>query len=191
MERQKKLNTETKGPHETHNGPSKRLSRPHIHLLPFLLTFLIMFGLWVILSGKFDTFHLSLGLISCLIVAYLSNDLLFDPHGAKLFSATWIRFPLYIPWLLYQIFLANLHVLYLTFHPRMMELIDPKIIKFRSKLKTDLSLVTFANSITLTPGTITVYVSMDGDFSVHAIDKKSTEALPGEMEERIAKAFGE
>jgi multicomponent Na+:H+ antiporter subunit E len=73
----------------------------------------------------------------------------------------------------------------------MIELIDPKVFKFKSKLKSDISLVTFANSITLTPGTITVYVSMDGQFSVHAIDKKSSEGLPGEMEERIARTFGE
>lgn len=92
---------------------------------------------------------------------------------------------------MYQIFLANLHVLYLTFHPKMMDLIDPRIIKFRSKLQGDLSRVTFANSITLTPGTITVYVTLDGNFSVHAIDKKSREGLPGEMEKRIARAFGE
>ncbi len=103
----------------------------------------------------------------------------------------WLRFIKYIPWLLYQIFLANIHVLYLTFHPRMMELIDPRIIKFKSKLKSDMSLVTFANSITLTPGTITVYVSIDGDFKVHAIDKASGDPLPGEMEEQIGKAFGE
>jgi multicomponent Na+:H+ antiporter subunit E len=73
----------------------------------------------------------------------------------------------------------------------MLDLIDPEIIRFKSKLNQDLSLVTFANSITLTPGTITVYVTMDGVFSVHAIDKKSSEGLPGEMEERIARAFGE
>lgn len=73
----------------------------------------------------------------------------------------------------------------------MMERIDPKIIRFRSKLQKDFALVTFANSITLTPGTITVYVSTYGDFSVHAIDEKSRESLPGDMEERIAKAFNE
>ena len=182
---------EFKRPNDANDAHTPSRSRPRIHIFPFLLTFLIMFGLWIILSGKFDAFHLSLGLISCLIVAYLSGDLLFDSLKLKTFLGSCIRFVLYIPWLLYQIFLANLHVLYLTFHPRMMDLIDPKIIKFRSKLKKDLSLVTFANSITLTPGTITVYLSMDGDFSVHAIDKKSREGLPGEMEVRIAKAFGE
>jgi len=160
-------------------------------IFPFLATFIALFGTWIILSGKFDALHLILGLLSCALVAYISNDLLF-PEGKPqgLFLSVY-RFLIYVPWLLYQIWLANLHVLYLTFHPRMMELIDPHIIRFQSKLTKDLSLVTFANSITLTPGTITVSVSVDGDFKVHAIDKISAEALPGEMEERVAKAFGE
>jgi len=150
-----------------------------------------MFFLWILLSGKFDLFHLSLGIISCAIVAFFSGDLLFDSPKLAGLPTAWIRFVRYIPWLIYQIFLANLHLIYLSFHPRMMDLIDPQIFRFKSKLKSDLSLVTFANSITLTPGTITVYVSLDGDFSVHAIDRQSMEPLPGEMEERIARAFGE
>ncbi len=158
---------------------------------PFLLTFLIMFIFWILLSGKFDLFHLSLGIISCFIVAFFSGDLLFPELKTKGLLRSWIRFIRYIPWLLYQIFLANLNLLYLTFHPRMMDLIDPRIIKFKSRLQNDLSLVTFANSITLTPGTITVYTSIDGDFKVHAIDKRSREGLPGEMENRIVKVFGE
>ena len=162
-----------------------------IKIIPFLLTFFIMFGLWILLSGRFDSFHLTLGVISCFIIAYFSGDLLFESSNVKGSFDLGIRFTKYIPWLLYQIFLSNLHVLYLTFHPKMMDLIDPKVFRFRSRLTSDLSLVTFANSITLTPGTITVYVSMDGAFSVHAIDQKSREGLPGEMEERIARVFGE
>ncbi|MBK5099628.1 MAG: Na+/H+ antiporter subunit E [Desulfobacteraceae bacterium] len=150
-----------------------------------------MFVVWIILSGKFDIFHLSLGLISCAIVSYLSSDLLFSSPQIKGFLSQSVQFVRYIPWLMVEIFKANLHVTYLVFHPRMMELIDPRIIKFRSELKGDLALVTFANSITLTPGTITVSVSVDGDFKVHAIDKASGDPLPGEMEARIAKAFGE
>jgi len=160
-------------------------------LFSHAMTFFILFCLWIILSGKFDLFHLSMGVISCLLVTLFSKDLLFpEPRTAGSFG-TCIRFIRYIPWLLYQIFVANLRVLYLTFHPKMMDLIDPQIFRFRSRLKGDLSLVTFANSITLTPGTITVYVSIDGTFTVHAIDKQSRESLPGEMERRIAKAFGE
>jgi len=158
---------------------------------PFALTFIIMFGVWVMLSGKFDAFHLTLGLISSAIVSYLSSDLLFSSPQIKGLLSQWVRFVKYVPWLMVEIIKANLHVTYLVFHPRMMDLIDPRIIKFRSKLKSDLALVAFANSITLTPGTITVSVSIDGDFKVHAIDKASGDPLPGEMEARIAKAFGE
>jgi multicomponent Na+:H+ antiporter subunit E len=150
-----------------------------------------MAAIWVLLSGKFDAFHLSLGGISCMIVAYFSGDLLFESPQITRLPGVWLRFIGYIPWLLYQVFLANLHVLYLTFHPKMHDLINPKIIHFQSRLHSDISLVTFANSITLTPGTITVYVSGDGGFHVHAIDDKSAEGLSGEMEARIAKAFGE
>ncbi len=162
-----------------------------ISFYPFALTFIIMFLLWIVLSGKFDAFHLSLGLISCAIVSYLSSDLLFPSLRITGFVGQVLRFIRYIPWLIVEIIKANFHLLYLTFHPRMMELIDPTIIRFRSRLKSDMALVTFANSITLTPGTITVSVSINGDFRVHAIDKASGDSLPGEMEKRIGRAFRE
>ena len=173
----------------TPSGPAARQRR--LFAYPFIVTFIIMLGLWLILSGRFDAFHLSLGLISCAIVSYLSSDLLFPSPKITGLLPQWGRFIRYVPWLMLEIIKANLHVTYLVFHPRMMELIDPRIVKFRSKLKSDLALVTFANSITLTPGTITVYVSLDGDFKVHAIDKASGDPLPGAMEANIAKAFGE
>ena len=162
-----------------------------VFFYPFVLTFIIMFTLWVLLSGHFDSFHLTLGLISSGIVSFLSSDLLFPSPKIRGLLPQWGRFIRYVPWLMLEIIKANLHVTYLVFHPRMMELIDPRIVKFRSKLKSDLALVTFANSITLTPGTITVSVSIDGDFKVHAIDKASGDPLPGVMEENIARTFRE
>jgi len=147
--------------------------------------------MWLVFSGRFDAFHLILGAISCSIVALLSGDLLFPlPLDPKL-PLVWLRFAGYIPWLLYQIFLANLHVMYLVFHPRMRELIDPKIIEFDTKLSSDVARTTFANCITLTPGTITVQVSAGGKFSVHCIDTASGKPLPGKMEAKIAKVFAE
>ena len=157
----------------------------------FILTFLIMGLFWVVFSGKFDLFHIALGIASCLIVAALSADLLFPEEIKPDLILCWLRFAGYIPWLMYQIFRANLHVLYLTFHPRMMDLIDPKIIEFNTKLKSDVSRTTFANSITLTPGTITVSVSVLGKLAVHCIDEKSGRDLPGDMESRIARVFEE
>ena len=81
--------------------------------------------------------------------------------------------------------------MYLVFHPKMMELINPQIIEFESRLKGDYARTAFANSITLTPGTITVNVTVLGRFSVHCIDDQSGLALPGDMEERIVKVFRE
>ena len=157
----------------------------------FFLTFVVFFAVWLVFSGRFDGFHLTLGGISCAIVAVLSADLLFPSSVNRRLPLLWFRFVGYIPWLLYQVFKANLHVMYLVFHPRMMELIDPHIIEFNSKLTSDISRTTFANSITLTPGTITVNVTALGKFSVHCIDSESGKPLPGEMEARIAKVFGE
>jgi multicomponent Na+:H+ antiporter subunit E len=156
----------------------------------FVITFLIVAGIWIMIAGKYDLFHSTLGFISCLLVTYLSSDLLF-PSPPKGLIRQWARFAAYIPWLIVEIFKAGLHVTYLVFHPRMMDLIDPHIVRFRSKLTSELALLTFANSITLTPGTITVYVSIDGDFKVHAIDRPCGESLPGTMEEQIAKAFAQ
>ena len=158
---------------------------------PFVLTFFIMFFIWVLFSGKFDLFHLSLGVASSAVVAALSKDLFFPAGINSRFIICWLRFAGYIPWLFYQILLANLRIMYLVFHPRMMELIDPKIITFNSKLTGDISRTTFANSITLTPGTVTVNVSVLGRFRVHCIDEKSGRSLPGEMEKKVANVFNE
>lgn len=159
--------------------------------LPFIVTFTIMFGFWLVFSGRFDLFHLAMGAICCLMVAAFSHTLLF-PGGLEAgLAGSWLRFAGYVPWLLYQILLANLHVLRLCFHPRMMDLIDPHIIEFNSRLDSDIARTTFANSITLTPGTITVNVSPLGRFTVHCIDRPSGEPLPGEMERRIGGVFKE
>ena len=146
---------------------------------------------WVLYSGRFDLFHLFLGIISCGIVSLLSNRLLFPkPVSARMFLC-WPRFASYLPWLFYQIFVANLHVLYLTFHPKMKEMINPKVVRFNSRLKSNVSRTTLANSITLTPGTITISAGIMGSFAVHCIDDPSGRDLPGDMESRIADVFDE
>jgi multicomponent Na+:H+ antiporter subunit E len=179
--------------HHPHQDLKKQLSvdlrSRRFSAASFVLTFFIMALFWVLFSGKFDLFHICLGFASCLIVAALNHRILFISKIRPNLIVCWLRFAGYIPWLLYQIFLANLHVLYLTFHPKMHDLIDPKIIQFSSILKNDVPRTTFANSITLTPGTIAVHVSIMGKFSVHCIDDQSGAALPGEMEKRIAKVF--
>ena len=157
----------------------------------FFLSFVILFILWIVFSGRFDAFHIILGIFASAMVAAFSGDLMFTSNEPRGIFRLWIRLVAYIPWLIYQIFIANLHVMYLVFHPKMMKLINPQIIEFDSELKSDYARTTFANSITLTPGTITVNVTALGRFSVHCIDDKSAKSLPGVMEQKILKIFRE
>ena len=160
-------------------------------LLPYIFTFCVCMITWLVLSGKFDLFHISLGIVSSAIVTYSSGDMLLKASRIGGLPGAWLRFIAYVPWLLFEIFRANMHVMRLVFHPRMMELIDPRMIHFESRLNNEMARFIYANSITLTPGTITVYVSVYGKFSVHAIDEASRQGLPGVMENKVAAIFGE
>lgn len=152
-------------------------------------TALILFAFWALLSGKFDLFHLTLGAICSAIAGYLFHDLLFvNVRVGDVRTVAW-RFIKYIPWLLYQILLANIHVASLVIRPKMP--ITPQVVTFKTKLETDISNVTLANSITLTPGTITMDIK-DGVFYVHALSQKVADDLnAGEMEDRVAHIFME
>jgi len=159
-------------------------------VISFCLTFFFMAILWIILSGKFEPLLLFLGFISVIIVSLLSSHLLFINPSSD-YVPTFFRFLEYLPWIIIQIIKANIHVLKIVFSKDIMDKIDPHIIVFNTRLKKDFSIVTMANSITLTPGTITITANPDGKFRVHAIDKACAEDLPGEMEQRVAKIFGE
>ena len=154
----------------------------------FGLTFVFAMVFWVILSGKMIPLMLSFGVVSSLIVATLCHELLFPSPDKGYFKKS-LAFLGYVPWLLVEIFKANLHLLRLVFDPRMMDKIDPHIVGFQSPMRQDLSLVAMANSITLTPGTITVTVDTEGRFQVHAIDRSSAEDLPGTMEQKLMHVF--
>jgi multicomponent Na+:H+ antiporter subunit E len=155
----------------------------------FIATFVILLGTWLVLSGQFDSFHITLGLACCLLVSYFSHDLLFPVFEWGKSSTVFFRFMSYLPWLFYQILLANLHVAKMVLHPRMP--INPGIVEFKTKLKSGLAMTTLANSITLTPGTITIDIR-DGKYYVHALTKKVTDdLLSGEMENRVASIYDE
>ena len=155
----------------------------------FVGTTVILFAFWMLLSGKFDAFHLTLGAICCVLVAYLFHDLLFANVRVGDMRVVAARFIAYIPWLIQQILLANIHVVSLVVRRRMP--IDPRVVTFKTKLETDISCVTLANSITLTPGTITMDIK-DGVFYVHAVSQKVADELnAGDMEDRVAHIFME
>lgn len=154
-----------------------------------LITFTLMLLLWIVFSGLLDAYHLGLGVISSALVAYLSTDLLFEKKQKTLgqrFSEIG-RFMGFGLWLMWEIVLANWHVFKLALF-RKRDAIDPHVIRFKTSLKSEFAKYVFANSITLTPGTVTIDVEGD-EFVVHAIDETVAQELPGEMEKRIAAVF--
>jgi len=153
-----------------------------------ILTFFIMFFFWVMLSGMFDPFHLSLGVVCCLLIAQFSSHLLFHERKVGLSVKQTIGIILYQPWLFWEITISSLQVAYLVLHPKMQEKMDPQLIRFKTILKTQFAKVTFAQSITLTPGTITVSIN-DDEMTVYALTSAAAQSLPGEMERRVAKAL--
>ncbi len=152
-----------------------------------IATFIIMLTFWVIMSGMFDSFHFSLGVICCLLIAYFSSDLLFPEKGNPWLKEI-VGMVCYFPWLIGQILIANFQVTYIILHPRMLDKIDPHLFRFKSKLKRPLAKVAMAQSITLTPGTITVNIH-DDEFTIYALTSAAAESLPGDMEKRVAQAL--
>jgi multicomponent Na+:H+ antiporter subunit E len=153
-----------------------------------LVTFTVMLSFWVILSGMFDAFHLSLGVISCLLVTLFSGKMLFEGLGVEVRARQIFGMLAYFPWLLWAIVLSSLQVAYIVLHPQMLAKMEPQLIRFKTKLKSNFARVTFAQSITLTPGTITVSLQ-DDEMTVYALTKDAADSLPGEMERRIARAL--
>ena len=152
-------------------------------MFSFLLTAVIMFVFWFLLSGQLNPILLILGVISSLLVAYWSHDLLIGKVSKLPEVSRGLRLILYLPWLFWQIIISNLYVIYLVLHPKMP--IEPEVVRFKNTLKTDLGIVILANSITLTPGTVTIEGNHD-EFVVHSIDKKiADDLLAGEMQARV------
>lgn len=166
------------------------------HLRQILPLTIALFALWVVLSGKLDGFHLSIGIVSALAISLGTRRLLMLPpaigaqgiHPAA--AQPWLRLTIYIPWLIWQIVLSSVHIAYVVLHPRLP--ISPSMIRIQAKLPHALARLTLANSITLTPGTITVDVQGD-DFLIHALTVTSAQGLQGEdtMQKRVAAVYSD
>jgi len=155
----------------------------------FLALFILLFSFWLLLSTFLDWFHLFFGLLSTALVTLFTYDMVFVNEDRGNNIQKLFRFALYLPWILYQIILANVDVAKRVLDPKMP--IDPGMITFKSVLKTDLSRTTLANSITLTPGTVTIDID-DDTFLIHAIAKEpADDLLEGTMEKKVAHVFME
>lgn len=157
-----------------------------MHRIP--VTAVALFVLWLLLSGHYTTLIVSLGAASCIAVAVLAWRLgTLEANGRSFAFAA--RMLLYIPWLVREITMSNIEVAKLVLDPNLP--IRPQVIRVRASQRTPLGLAAFANSITLTPGTLSMDADVEGEILVHAIGDVTAEGLQtGEMDRRVAALEG-
>lgn len=153
-------------------------------MLQVLSLAVVMSGLWLLLSGHVtEPLLLGLGAFSVLLTLVLSIRMgVVDREGHPVHLA--IRGILYWPWLLKEIVLANIDV-----GKAILGLTDdaqPSVFKIKASQTTDLGKAIYANSITLTPGTVTIALD-DDEMTIHALTQTAAEGLAtGEMDRRVA-----
>jgi multicomponent Na+:H+ antiporter subunit E len=161
------------------------------------LQFVLLFAFWLVLSGKLEVKYLIFGLVSAALVTFVTQDLL-EPEESRrkrgpssvtsLLQTGWGLFS-YFLWLINQIVQSNLQVAYLVLHPKLP--IEPGLLRFRTRLRSKVGQVILANSITLTPGTITVDLT-EGTYWVHAlVPSAAGSLLEAKMQSRLEAIFGE
>ncbi len=150
---------------------------------------LFLFGFWLVLSGFFTPFLVSMGLFTAIGVVWLAHRMDVVDHeghpvhlgGRALFS--------YWPWLIREIVKSGWDVTKIILDPRLP--VSPTLVRFAPTQKSDVGLATHANSITLTPGTISIEVGR-GEFLVHAVNEAGAEGIRGGgMDRRVTRFEGE
>ncbi|MEK9719759.1 MAG: Na+/H+ antiporter subunit E [Quisquiliibacterium sp.] len=145
---------------------------------------LALFLFWILLSGLYTPFFLTVGAVSALLIAWVSARAgLVDAE-----SHTVEKLPAllgYNLWLILEIIKAGWAVSKIILNPALP--ISPTLVRFKPLQQSDLGRVIHANSITLTPGTITVDLR-DGEFLVHGITRDGAQGcIDSEMDQRAAK----
>jgi multicomponent Na+:H+ antiporter subunit E len=148
---------------------------------------LFLFVVWMLLSGHDETMLIVLGIVSCAVIVLLAHRMDLIDHEGHPVHLGW-RAPLYWLWLGWQVVLANLHVArrVLGLGPA----ISPMLFSVKTSQKSELGKVIYANSITLTPGTISLRVTED-EIEIHALTRESADGLAdGVMDRRVSKMEG-
>jgi multicomponent Na+:H+ antiporter subunit E len=147
---------------------------------------------WLILSGLYDFFHILLGVISVSIVILFNSKIkkqrFFSEEDEKEADFSLLRLFYFIPFLLWEIISSSFRVAYIIIHPKMP--MKTGIIKFKTNLPNMKAKVLLGNSITLTPGTVTLQI--DGDeFLIHALTNEAVEAhIDHSLAVEVAKVYG-
>ena len=155
-----------------------------------LIYFVMVFIVWMLLTWPFADGTIDLqvtvaGLIASFLVAVLFREILPNEHHVLVSPVRAFWLVVYLPVFFYYMIKANLDVVYRALHPKMP--IKPGIVKIKTNLKTDSGITALANSITLTPGTLTVDLTDDGFLYIHWINVKSEDTE--EATKHIAEKF--
>ena len=136
-----------------------------------IILFILSFFVWTLLSWPPDWQHLVVGLFVAALVAVLTGDMFVKrPHHFKHIKR-YLWFMYYMPIFLWEVFKANIDVAFRVSHPDIP--IHPGIVKVKTSLRSETGLTFLANSITLTPGTLSVDIDRDkGYLYVHWIEVK-------------------
>jgi multicomponent Na+:H+ antiporter subunit E len=146
-----------------------------------------LFALWLLLSGHYEPLIIGLGAASCIFVALIALRMDVADREGHPVHLTW-RSLIYWPWLAWEIVKSNIEVARLVLDPALP--ISPRVIKVKASQAEDLGRVIYANSITLTPGTVSIDVRRD-TIEVHALTKSLAESLEtGEMDRRVSDMAG-
>jgi len=138
----------------------------------FVVAFLIWVLLtWPVVDGAIDVQVVVAGLIASALVTVLFHEMLPSEHHVFISPARVFWGLAYLPVFFYYVIKANFDVVYRALHPAMP--IKPGIVKIKTNLKSESGITALANSITLTPGTLTVDLTDDGYMYVHWINVKS------------------
>ena len=145
--------------------------------------FLLLFAFWLLLSGHYDLWFMGLGFISSASAVFLARRMgIVDAEGLPLDLVPGLL--RYAPWLFGTVMQANFDVARRILHPRLP--ITPRLIHVPAEQRTAPGQASYANSITLTPGTISLEVG-DEEIEVHALSVDAAEDLQsGQMGRRVA-----
>jgi multicomponent Na+:H+ antiporter subunit E len=143
---------------------------------------LVLFCLWLLLSGLFKALLIGLGVVSVIVVVWIAHRMDVIDHEGHPIHLT-VRAFFYWPWLAVKIIKANMDVARVIVRRKLP--INPALIEIKATQETELGQVVYANSITLTPGTVTVAIAKD-IMTVHALTQDAAEDLQsGEMDRRV------
>ena len=160
-----------------------------------LSMFVVLFGFWMVLSGRTETKFIVYGLLTAAVTTWVTYPLLLVPNkeGSKkyfVFGVSIPKFIMYFFWLMWQLVLANIDVLLATTAQELD--IDPKVVRFYFRADNPMASVVLANSITLTPGTVTINVTDDGLYEIHALTRGAAAGvLDGSMQKKVPALYGE